>query len=408
MTDRRRPSRDRRAPRRRRGAVALALLAAGGLAAGCELNEVVVAQPPTSLVVHAVLNTDADSQLVLVEETLTGRVQIDTTLRYDPADPIRTGGGVPASGARVVIARPATGDSVVAVERVIGGRPTGVYVFDARPGVAGALSIDPAARYTLRIETVDGRVVTGATTVPGPIPGWVRGAGLVPTPQAIDRARDTVQLAWANIPGARTYGVRVETPYGPWFFFNDSTRFALAGSLRNFFTAGVPSVWVPGFVQRTGVAAVDTAFFDYYRSGNDPFGGTGLISRLDGAIGLFASAVPLLSRDVSVTQAALTPLDARWAAPGDTFDLWLESPGPDRSAVSGAARIATAPAARPGVLGSLQGDRLRLAALRGASPSDTLWTFDGRQRGDSITGTVSVGGAGRAVTLRRAGPPFAP
>ena len=52
--------------------------------------------------VHAVLDPVPFTQVVLVEELLTGRVRI-TDQVPDSADPIVSGGGVPISGARVVI-----------------------------------------------------------------------------------------------------------------------------------------------------------------------------------------------------------------------------------------------------------------------------------------------------------------
>ena len=47
----------------------------------------------------------------------------------------------------------------------------------------------------------------------------------------------------------------------------------------------------PGFRQDVLVAAVDSNFYDYYRTNNDPFTGAGIISRLTGGLGLFGSLV---------------------------------------------------------------------------------------------------------------------
>jgi hypothetical protein len=68
------------------------------------------------------------------------------------------------------------------------------------------------------------------------------------------------------VPGARTYAIRVETPYGPWALFADSTQFRLSGGLRHFFAPGLPSVWFSGFVQSANVVAVDVNFYNYNRS----------------------------------------------------------------------------------------------------------------------------------------------
>jgi hypothetical protein len=130
----------------------------------------------------------------------------------------------------------------------------------------------------------------------------------------------------------------------PWALFSDSTRFALSGQLRNFFVDGLPSVWLPGFVQIVSVVAVDRNFYDYNRSGNDPFGGTGLISSVRGGLGLFGSALAVLRRQVTVSDRDRLPLDARWrgtTASGSPmeYDLWVESVGSPRSSVSGRERL---------------------------------------------------------------------
>ncbi len=361
---------------------------AGTLVGGCELAELTVPVPTGGLVVHAVLNPDADEQVVLLEALLTGRVAVDDSSKLDPLDPIVSKGGEPVSGATVRLL--ADGDTLGAMAtetRVVRGgvdRGTGRYAVPRE-----RLEIRPGARYRLHIRTADGREVTGETRVPGPLPGLAPGSGSVAQPVTLDRGTDTLRLDWSPVPGAQTYAIRVDTPRGPWFLFSDSTRFRLAGSLRNFFVGGVPSVWFPGFRQVASVAAVDRNFYDYNRSGNDPWGGSGLISSVRGAIGLFGSALPLLRREVTVRQAPRLPLDARWSgrtpagAPYD-LELWVETPGSSISSVSG--RVAEGPDRF--VLGTLQGDQLRLAILETAR-LDTVALFAGRVLGDSISGEYS-------------------
>lgn len=390
-------------------AAALALLLSG-----CEFDETVISQTAPTLVIHSVLNPDQVQQVVLVEETLTGRVRIDTTLTYDPSDPIRSGGGVPVSGATVTIARTDASGTVIASangveDTVLGGsgtRGTGLY------RVTSTIFV-PGGTYTLRVVAADGRVVTGRTRIPGP----VARQGLTEIADTLDRLRDTLRLAWTAVPGARTNTIRVDTPRGPWFLFNDSTSFALSGSLKNFFAEGLPNVFVPGHRQPLSVVAVDTAFFDYYRSGNDPFSGSGLINKLEGGIGLFGAALPLLTRLVSVTQTAAAPLDATWASATDTLTLWLESPGPTISSVSGHYRGAIG--GGPGftfinsALGTQRGDELRVAVQR-ENTADTVGVFVGRVFPDSIVGAWSptpVGALRRLTgtrTYRRGGAPRAP
>ncbi len=362
------------------------LVAIGALtvaASGCELAEVTVASPSASVVVHAVLNPDATEQIILVEASLTGRVRINDSIRFDPLDPIRTGGGEPITGAEVRLFTGTDSVGVRAIETQTGGRGTGRYTVSR-----GALAITPGRSYRLRVRTRDLREVTGETLVPAAPVGWIAGAiGAGPT-VSLTRTSDTLRLAWSPVADTRTYGIRVETPNGPWFLFSDSTRFSLAGSLRNFFAAGLPSVWVPGFDQAVSVVAVDRNFYDYNRSGNDPFGGTGLISSVRGGLGLFGAVRTIERRTVQVRERDRFPLDARWIGRTDVgttveHDLWIETQAANASSVSGRVRTE----ANRYLYGTLVGETLRLATLRGVSVTDTVAFFTGRVLGDSIAGS---------------------
>ena len=353
------------------------------LLAACESTPVEVGSPTASIVVHAVLNPDASEQVVLVESSLTGRVDINEALKFDVLDPIRTAGGSPISGADVRLL--ADGDSVGvrATETLVKTRGTGRYVVPR-----SLLALQPGRRYRLRLRTADAREVTGETLVPGAPPGWSVGVGAVATSVVLDRSRDTLQLRWSAVRDARTYAIRIETPYGPWALFADSTQFTLSGGLRNYFAPGLPSVWFPGFVQTASVVAVDANFYDYNRSGNDPFGGTGLISSVRGGLGVFGSVVNMLRREVSVTERTRFPLDARWrgvTAAGATaeLDLWVDVDGPTVSSVSG--REVTA--LRRYVLGTLRGESLRLVTLAAGSSADTVSVLTARLAGDSLVGS---------------------
>jgi hypothetical protein len=360
-----------------------ALLCAAMMLVGCEAAPVEVTSPVASVVVHAVLNPDVDEQVVLVESSLTGRIDINDRLKFNPLDPIRTAGGSPISGADVRLF--ADGDSVGvrAAETLVGTRGTGRYVVGR-----AQLAVQPGRRYRLRVRTADTREVTGETVVPGAPPGWTIGSGAVAAPVTLNRSRDTLALRWAAVTGARRYALRVEGPYGPWALFSDSTQFTLDGAIRNFFAPGLPSLWLPGFVQTASVVAVDVNFYDYNRSGNDPFGGTGLISSVRGGLGLFGSIVNLLRREVSVTENVRYPLDARWrgtTASGlvTDVDLWVDVEGPTVSSVSG--REATA--SRRYVLGTLRGETLRLVTLAAGSSADTVAVFTARLAADSLAGS---------------------
>ncbi len=358
-----------------------ACLALTLLLGACELATETVASPRALVVVHAVLNPDVDEQVILVESSLTGRVRIDSTLRFDPLDPIRTAGGEPLNRADVRLFREGDSVGVEATETELNGL-TGRYVVSR-----ARMAIEPGRTYRLRVRTADGREVTGETRVPSAEANWTPGLGTVAQRVTFNRSNDTLQLQWTAVPDARTYAIRVETPNGPWFLFSDSTRFALSGQLRNFFVGGLPSVWYPGFDQIVSVAAVDRNFYDYNRSGNDPFGGTGLISSVRGGLGLFGSALAVLRREVTVLERDRLPLDARWlgtTASGSPmeYDLWVEAVGSPRSSVSGRERLG----ARRYLVGTLEGDQLRLVTLVGNSSADTVALFTGRVSAQSITG----------------------
>ena len=158
---------------------------------------------------------------------------------------------------------------------------------------------------------------------------------------------------------------------------------------RNFFADAFPSVWYPGFVQPLAVIATDRNFYDYNRTANDPFGGTGLISSIDGGVGLFGSILPVLRRDVSVTDRDVAPIDSRWsgtsAAGRFDIDLWLEDVGPTLSSLSGRAR--TFPFSF--IIGTSSGSTIKFAMLGSLSRADTVSVFTGKLAGDSLTGSYS-------------------
>lgn len=364
-----------------RGAWSVGLLGALALG-GCEFGEATVPTPAPRLVVHAVLNAGASEQVILVESSLTGRVAINDSLKFDPRDPIRTAGGEPIVGADVRVLTGADTVGVLATETRVSGRGTGRYTLPR-----AQLAVVPGATYRLRVRTSDGRVVTGRTTVPGAPAGWTPEAAFQRRALPYNRDGPALRLEWTPSTGGRTYTVRVETPFGPWAFITDSTSFTLSGGLRNILAGGLPYVFLPGFTQALSITSVDPNFYDYNRSGNDPFGGTGLISSIEGGLGLFGSLVVVASYDVTTRRTDSAPLDARWtgtAADGSTVDLelWIDDPGPTASAITGRQR-----APLRYVLGTQTGETVRLATLTGASSADTLAFFTGRLAGDSLVGS---------------------
>ena len=396
----------------------LALLALVVLHA-CTFGEQAIAPGAERTVVHAVLNPAAADQLVLVERTLTGRVSVSDDSLGSAVDPIATGGGVPINGARVVVTDE-QGASAIATETLVvppgasAARGTGVYRFDnlALPAsVFGqprrGLRIVPGARVSLRVETPEGTVVTGVTRVPGTATTLFE-----PRAQSVTMLRDvdTLRLRWDAVPGARAYLVRAEPPYGAFFLFSDSAAVQLTGDLRNLFADRLPRVFQAGFTQWVTVAAVDTNFFDYYRSGNSPFTGSGLINRLSGGIGVFGAYVPMLSVAVTVRATPRDPFDARYFAPGpqgrEQLRLWVDARSGQLAEITGAYRLPTDE--QYGVLGTLNGTRLQLRAVESGDARVANRVIEGEVRGDTLLvqmrGALLVGDDGRRVFVREREP----
>lgn len=378
-------------PRRRSRRISrIFSLALTVLLAACEFGEVTVPRPGGQVVVHAMLNPDASVQWVLVERTLTGTVSIDTAAIFDPLNPIVTGFGVPVSGARVEI-RGADGTLFRGVEDA---QAPGVYGIDVETGPRPR----PGVRYSLLVRTRDSVEVTGETTIPNVAP-----APIATLLEPFDREADTLRLQWRPAAGARTWALRVESPRGPFFIFADSLSLRLPGSLRNLFADRLPRVFVPGFEQAVTVSAVDANFYDYYRSRNDPFTGSGIINRLRGGVGLFGSAVNVVQRRLLVTAPQRQPSEGHWAlvsgtAAASTLDLWIETPATSLSP-AGLSGTWTGARGRDGFLGVLDGTALRIALLDTRLGADTIATLEGELRGDTITGKYR--GAAAAVRYVR-------
>ena len=366
--------------------------------ASCEIGKVTVPPATPGVVVHAVLNAGAINQVVLLEQTLSGVAEVPDT-NFDALDPIASAGGLPISGATVEIID-STGRTFRGVEDQVTNnsiqRGTGVY----RVPIAGAALI-LGSRYQLRIRTPDGKLVTAFTRVPR---ADVRSTGALN--RTMNRDHDALDAQWTAAVSTRTYAVRVETPFGPFFLFTDSTRLHLSGDLRNLFADDLQHVFIPGFRQDVLVAAVDSNFYDYYRTNNDPFTGSGIISRIDGGIGLFGSMVTMTSGTITVTADRSGAPEGRYrylAAQSTgltpfTNDMivYIESP-PARAdlptALSGR-YITTANGRIDGVLGQQQNGVITLSLLNGQLSGRKVDTFVGTLHGDTLIGSFEKSGGG--------------
>jgi hypothetical protein len=358
---------------------ALVALAAGG----CEYDTHAVGTGRARPVVHAVLSTapEVASYVVLVERTLTGRIDTHSEVR-DPRDPIASGNGDPVTGARVEIARLDTlfARNAVGVEDAEARgdrRGAGVYRFvnvdcGAFSCPANAQPIVPGGRYRLRVTLPGGDVIEGETAVPQ---RWEH-VDTIPA-ATFDRERDTIRLTWPAVVGAHRYALQVQTPYGPFQLFSDTNAITLTGGLRSVLVDRIPLVFLPGFEQDVLVAAVDTNYYDYYRSGNDPFTGAGLLTRLRGGTGLFGSWAPIHRGHFEVVAPQDEPFEGTYLGSVGIVELYAVGSG----FVSG--RLHSA-GVRHGIIGSRTGSSMRLVVLQQAGVNDTLFTARARVVADTL------------------------
>lgn len=367
----------------------------------CEIGEVNVPKTQSFLVVHGVLNTTAPDQIVLLERSLTGTVNIKDT-NFNPSEPIASDGGVPVTGAAAEIITP-TGQIVTGVEdRQVNtnGLGSGVYRFRMSGN-----SLVRGRAYRLHMRTREGEELTATTTIPD-----AAAASQMPI-RSFNRTQDTLTFSWAAARQARSYTVRIETPFGPFFLFTDSLHLRLTGELRNLFADELPRVLIPGFEQGVLIAAVDSNFYDYYRTQNDPFTGSGIISRVEGGFGFFGSLATVVRQTLDVTAVRQQPIEGRFvyltSPPGaarpaaNDLNLYVESPSQRSDFPAALSGKYTTPLLRnDGVLGTQIGNRVVLALLANQSAFDTVTVFTGELRGDTLVGTFEDR-PGPALFVRR-------
>jgi hypothetical protein len=363
-----------------------AALAALVVASACELEKVAVPESTPGVVVHAVLNPAAGVQLVYLERTLTG-AQATGSGTFDPGNPIASAGGVPIENAAVEISD-SSGVTALGVEE-----NPGVYVV-----LLSGPTLILGTRYKLHVHTQEGEDVTAFTRIP--LPEVSSTGGLTRT---LNRDHDTLNISWDKAPKARAYAMRVESPFGPFFLFTDSLHVRLTGDLRNLFAGDLQHVLVPGFHQDLLVAAVDSNFFDYYRTNNDPFTGAGIISRINGGLGLFGSLVTLTNGTLTVIADQTEPIEGRFrvqapvdsATPVSSFNLYIESPAINSNAPAALSGRYITTGANPhvdGLIGKMKGNDVALAFLANQSASDTIAVFVGQLSNGVLKGQFAASG----------------
>jgi hypothetical protein len=385
--------------------VAVAFIAA---AAACEIEKVEIPRPERLVALHGVLSASAPSQVVLLERTRNGSVAVRAP-SFELESPLGSDSGIAENGAIVTLTTP-SGATLVAREDntiVLGAAGGGVYRFDL-PGSA----LERSGTYTLSVLTRAGERLGAATTVPGGT------AALVAEPRDFNRATDELILEWPKTAGARSYLVRVESPLGPRTFFTDDTRVRLGGDLRNVDLDALPRLFIPGFPQAVTVSAVDSNYYDWFRTHNDALSGTGLVNRVTGGLGVFGSLVRLRLLDLNVVSPQTEPVAGTFrivgtpeelaATPYLALELYVESAASRRDqsdALSGRATrrksIFDTGCSLCGVLGSVKDGQVELSLLTGWSARDTMETFTGEVRGDTLVGSYRfAGGIARFVKVR--------
>lgn len=377
------------------------------LLAACEIEKVSIPQTQSRLATHAVLSVTAPTQVVLLERTRTGAVSV-VAPPFELEDPLGSDAGIAESGATITLTAP-DGQVFVAREDVVvfgNNVGRGVYRF-----ILSGDALERRATYKLSVLTLDGEVLSAETAVPEGTPA------MVAEDRDFDRSKDSLVVAWPAAAGARSYFVRIETPYGPRTFFTDSTRVRLTGDLRNVNVSSLPHVFFPGFPQIVTVSAVDSNYYDWYRSHNDEISGTGLVNRVQGGLGVFGSLVRLRFENVRVVAPQRDPAEGKFVFVGTpdeqistpylALELYVESRAtrsdqPD--AVSGRYDrnfgLGDVGCATCGLLGTTRNGRIQLALLREWSARDTAEVLTGEFHGDTIVGSYR-GHSGIARFVRK-------
>lgn len=383
-----------------RTAASLALVV---LLAGCTVEEVEIPRTKSRVALHAVLSATAPTQVMLLERTRTGSVTI-VGQPFELETPFGNNEGIIEPGALATLLAP---DGQVYTGRedlTSGGTGSGVYRFP----LPGAL-LDRSGSYRLTVVTTAGEVLRSESAVPGGV------AAVVSEDTIFDRANDTLFLTWPRAARARSYYVRVETPFGPRSFFTADTSVRLTGGLRNVNLTTLRHVFIPGFPQAVTVSAVDSNFYDWYRTANDELSGEGLINRVEGGLGVFGSLVRLRFLGLTVVAPQPEPIAGTFVFAGTAaeqastpylrLDLYVESHAarPDQDdGLSGRytrqVRLGDPDCPVCGLLGTARGGHVELAFLRNWFAGDTAEYMTGELRGDTIVGRYrGHGGIARFV-----------
>ncbi len=389
----------------RRGFAKIVFL--GTALTACELTKVTVPSGESVVVVHSVLSVGQTTQFVILERSLTGGVNNLVSAGLVPPAP--AGAGTPIEGATVTLThtdpRGCATPTVQLVERPIvdlgfGPLPSGTYV------TTDLCTLEPGDRIDLRVQTVQGDVVTGSTIVPGARSVAVRvGEGITNT--TLRRRTDSLRIDVDPI-AARALALEVgrdpsRTP-NPSFgnvltLATDTMGVTLAGDLITFDNDDDgEAVFKPGRYYTLSVAVTDTNYFDFVRSFSDPLTGRGFINHLDGGVGVFGSVLTS-NHDIGVIDEQRDPREGQYNISGTfngiSVDMMLD--------------VYLAPFSEFGFFSAFVGGTWVDGAV--ATSADGSYTFHSSVVGGSLGGHFSaqflVVGAD-TVTYRMEGTPTAP
>lgn len=277
------------------------VLMLAGLMAACELTEVAIPASDPIVIVQAILRPDLNRQWVIVERSLTGAEERQSTPGDIPFDRPQ----LPITDASVTVenlSQPA--DLCGPAEFRRGGGPGGTL--GGRDGVywgpIGCPAMSPGDRLLLTVVTPDSVVVTGETVVTGVNGMFVtlRGDSIAlpdSTALAFDRDVDTLRAEVAPIAGRVTqvdvrFDNGLNTTRRVTSLWVDSTSLTLPGTLQDLFRGGTGDpIFQGGRFYTIAVAFGDQNYFDFIRSSNGEITGTGFINHLDGGVGVFGNLV---------------------------------------------------------------------------------------------------------------------
>jgi hypothetical protein len=149
---------------------------------------------------------------------------------------------------------------------------------------------------------------------------------------------------------------------------------------------------------------VDANFYDWFRTHNDPLTGTGLVSRVQGGLGVFGSLVRLHYEDLDVRAPQTEPIAGTYRLVG-TFEEQSSAPFLGLTLyVESAASRAGQPDALSGrydvrgylgytgclvcgLLGTIKDNKVVLSMLTAWSARDTTDVFTGELHGDTLVGS---------------------